>query len=149
MLNNIKIKNKKAYFEYHIVEKLVAGIVLQGTEIKAIRNGKASIAEAYCRYDNGELFIINMHISEYAYGTYNNHTPKRVRKLLLNKKELKKWEKKIKERGFSIIPLTLFINEKGLAKVEIALVIGKKLYDKRAAIKEREQKRNVKNEYGK
>jgi SsrA-binding protein len=148
MNSHIRIKNKKAYFEYHIVEKVVAGIVLQGTEIKAIRNGRASIGEAYCRYEGAELFVINMHISEYMYGTYNNHEPKRVRKLLLNKKELRKWERKIKERGFSIVPLTLFVNEKGLAKLEIALVTGKKLYDKRNAIKDREQSRDIKKDYG-
>ena len=146
--SNIRIKNKKAFYEYEILEKLTAGIVLQGTEIKAIRAGKASISEAYCRFIGDELYVFNMNIAEYSYGTYNNHEPKRVRKLLLTKRELQKWRKKIQERGLTIIPLTLFINEKGYAKLQIALARGKHKYDKRHAIKEREMQRNIKRKYG-
>ncbi len=148
MKSNIKIKNKKAYYEYEILEKVIAGIVLQGTEIKSIRTGKVSITEAYCRFEEEELFIVNLNISEYAFGTYNNHEPKRVRKLLLTRKELRKWSKKIKEKGFSIIPLVLFIDDNGFAKVQIALATGKRLYDKRHTIKEREMKMDLKRKFG-
>ena len=143
MSNNIRIKNKKASFEYHLLEKLVAGIVLTGTEIKSIRNGKASVKESYCVFEKGELFVRNMHIAEYEFGTHYNHEPKRDRKLLLKATELKKLEKKTAEKGFTIVPTVLFINEKGLAKLEIALAKGKKLYDKREDIKKKDSKREV------
>ena len=142
MEHHVEIKNKKAAYEFFLVEKFTAGIALTGTEIKSIRNAKASIAEAYCAFDEEELFVKNMHISEYKYGTINNHEPKRPRKLLLNRKELKKLLVKTKERGFTIIPTLLFINEKGLAKLEIALAKGKKLYDKRDSIKQKDMARD-------
>jgi SsrA-binding protein len=142
MQKKIEIKNKKAAFEYFLVERYTAGIVLTGTEIKSIRNGKASITEAYCAFEGDELFVKNMHIAEYTYGTYNNHDPRRARKLLLNRKELRKMLNKTKERGFTIIPTLLFINEKGLAKLEIALARGKKLYDKRESIKQKDMDRD-------
>lgn len=143
MDNKIKIKNKKAFFEYFISDKIVAGIVLTGTEIKSIREGKVSLDEAYCAFKEDELFVINMHIAEYKFGTYNNHEPKHDRKLLLNRKELKKLNNKIKEKGFTIIPTVLFVNEKGLAKLEIGLAKGKKLYDKRESIKTKDNKRDM------
>ena len=118
-------------------------MVLTGTEIKSIREGKVSLEEAYCSFADGELFVINMHIAEYKFGTYNNHEPKRDRKLLLNKKELKKLTNKVKEKGFTIIPILLFVNEKGLAKLEIGLAKGKKLYDKRESIKTKDSKRDM------
>ena len=141
--NDIRIKNKRATFEYFILEKYVAGIVLTGTEIKSIRNGKASIAEAYGYFDGGELFIRDMHVSEYKYGTYNNHLAKRDRKLLLNKRELKKLAIKVKEKGLTIVPLLLFINERGLAKLEIGLAQGKHYYDKRQDLKKKDAKREI------
>jgi SsrA-binding protein len=141
--NKIKIKNRKAFFEYFISDKFVAGIVLTGTEIKSIREGKVSIEESYCAFKEEELFVINMHIAEYKFGTYNNHEPKHDRKLLLNRKELKKLNTKIKEKGFTIIPTFLFINEKGLAKLEIGLAKGKKLYDKRESIKTKDTGREM------
>jgi SsrA-binding protein len=141
--NKIKIKNKKAFFEYFISDKLVAGIVLTGTEIKSIREGKVSLEESYCAFKEDELFVVNMHIAEYKFGTYNNHEPKHDRKLLLNRKELKKLNNKIKEKGFTIIPIILFVNEKGLAKLEIGLAKGKKLYDKRESIKTKDTKRDI------
>jgi SsrA-binding protein len=141
--SKINIVNRKARFEYEFLETFVAGIVLTGTEIKSIRNGKASIAEAYCFIKDGELYIKNMYIAEYEQGTYNNHDPRRVRKLLLNKHELKKLERKKKDVGITIIPVRLFINDKGLAKLEIALAKGKKLHDKRESIKERDVKRDL------
>jgi len=125
MENRIKIKNKRASWEYFLIERLVAGIVLTGTEIKSLRNGKANLADSYCVFEGGELFVRAMHISEYSYGTYNNHLAKRDRKLLLNKRELRKLYTKVKEKSMTIIPVTLFINEKGLAKLEIALAKGK------------------------
>jgi len=138
----IQIKNKKARFEYELLEEFTAGIVLTGTEIKSIRNSKASIAESFCEFNNqGELFTINMHIEEYAYGTRFNHLPKAQRKLLLNKKELKKLHREVQNTGLTIVPLRLYINEKGLAKLRIALARGKKLYDKRETIKDRDNKR--------
>lgn len=141
MQKSINILNKKAKFQYEILDKYTAGIVLTGTEIKSIRNSKASIAESFCEFnDRGELFVINMTIEEYLYGTYYNHKPKAERKLLLNKRELKKLEKEVQNTGLTIIPLRLFINEKGYAKLEIALARGKKLYDKRETIKDRENK---------
>jgi len=126
----------------------VAGIVLSGTEIKSLRLGKASFNDSYCLFEKGELYVKNLHISIYAYGTYTNHEPMQERKLLLNKRELKKLESRSKDKGYSIIPLKIFINEKGLAKLEIGLAKGKKNYDKRETIKERETDRNIKRKYG-
>lgn len=140
----INILNKRARFEYEILEQIQAGIVLSGTEIKSLRQSKASIAESFCEFnEKSELFLINSTIEEYGFGTHYNHRPKTERKLLLNKKELKKWHKEVKNSGLTIVPLRLFINENGLAKVEIALVRGKKLYDKRQTIKDRDNKRNL------
>lgn len=144
MQKEIDIKNKKARFNYELLEEYTAGIVLTGTEIKSIRNSKASIAESFCEFNNeGELFTINMNIDEYAFGTRFNHRPKAQRKLLLNKKELKKLHREVQNSGLTIIPLRLYINEKGLAKLRIALAKGKKLYDKRETIKERDNKRDL------
>ncbi|HLT34298.1 MAG TPA: SsrA-binding protein SmpB [Aquaticitalea sp.] len=144
MQKNINILNKKARFAYEILDKYTAGIVLTGTEIKSIRSSKASIAESFCEFnDNGELFVINMTIEEYKFGTYNNHFPKADRKLLLNRRELKSLEKEVNIKGNAIIPLKLYINDKGYAKLEIALAKGKKLYDKRETIKDRDNKRNL------
>lgn len=144
MQKNINIQNKKARFAYEILDKYTAGIVLTGTEIKSIRSSKASIAESFCEFnDKGELFAINMTIEEYAFGNYYNHRPKAERKLLLNKRELKKLHKDVQVKGLAIIPLRLFVNEKGYAKLEIALAKGKKLYDKRDTIKDRDNKRNL------
>jgi len=141
---NINIQNKKARFEYEILDKYTAGIVLTGTEIKSIRESKASIAESFCEFnEQGELFVINMSIEEYAYGNYINHRPKAERKLLLNKKELKKLEKEVKNSGLTIVPLRLFITENGFAKLNIALAKGKKLYDKRESMKDRDNKRDL------
>lgn len=140
---NIQIKNRKARFQYEILETYTAGIVLRGTEIKAIREGKASIAESFCEFHNGELFVINMTIQEYSHATHYSHTPKSERKLLLNRSELKKLEKEVKNSGLTIIPLLLYTNEKGLAKVKIALCRGKKEFDKRETIKERDTKKQL------
>ena len=141
--NLINIKNKKASYEYEFTRKFVAGIMLVGTEIKSIRNNQVNISDAYCVFIQDELFIKDMHISEYNNASFINHEPKRNRKLLLNRKELNKISKKVKEKGNSIIPLRLFINDKGRAKIEIALAKGKKLFDKRESIKEKDQKRDV------
>ena len=144
MQKEIHIKNKKARFEYELLEEFTAGIVLTGTEIKSIRNSKASIAESFCEFnDRGELFTVNMHIEEYAFGTRFNHKPKAQRKLLLNKKELKKLQREVQNSGLTIVPLRLFITDKGFAKLRIALAKGKKLYDKREAIKDRDNKRDL------
>lgn len=144
MQKSVNILNKKAKFQYEIIDRYTAGIVLTGTEIKSIRASKASIAESFCEFnDYGELFVINMTIEEYAFGNYYNHKPKAERKLLLNKRELKKLQKEVNVKGMAIIPLKLFINEKGLAKLDIALAKGKKLYDKRETIKDRDNKRNL------
>lgn len=141
---NINILNKRAKFEYEILSKYTAGIVLAGTEIKSIRQGKASIAKSFCEFnDRGELYAINTTIEEYAFGTHYNHRPKSERKLLLQKRELRKLNKEVRNTGLTIVPLRLYINEKGLAKMEIALVRGKKLYDKRETIKDRDNKRNL------
>ncbi len=137
------IRNRSATFEYAISEKWVAGMVLTGTEIKSLRQGKASFNDAFCYFSKGELFIKNLHITEYSHGTSANHDPLRERKLLLQKKELRKMENKIKERGYTIIPLRIFLNDKGLAKLEIALAKGKKIYDKRESIKRRESDREI------
>jgi len=141
--NNIIIKNKKASFEYEFLDKYIAGIQLFGTEIKSIREGKANIADAYCFFRNHELWIQNMHISEYWWGTCNNHDPKRERKLLLSRKELNKLERKTQDVGLTIIAIKMFINDRGLAKLEIALSRGKKKYDKREDIKQRDTKREL------
>jgi len=140
---NINIKNKKAHFDYEILETFVAGIQLAGTEIKSIRGSKASLAEAYCRFTKNELFVVNMHISEYDFGNINNHEARRDRKLLLTKKELEKLQKKIKESGLTIIPLKMFLNERGLAKLEIGLARGKKTYDKRETLKQKDSQREM------
>ncbi len=141
-MNNISINNRKASFEYLLIEKFTAGIQLTGTEIKSLREGKASIAEGYCLFIQGELWVKNMHIAEYTKGSYNNHEPKRDRKLLLNKKELVKLSRKL-DKGLTVIPTVLFINKSGYAKLEIALAKGKKLYDKREDIKKKEIKREL------
>ena len=144
MQKEIHIKNKKARFEYELLEEFTAGIVLTGTEIKSIRNSKASIAESFCEFnERGELFTVNMHIEEYAFGTRYNHRPKAQRKLLLNKKELKKLQREVQNTGLTIVPLRLFITDKGFAKLRIALAKGKKLYDKRETIKDRDNKRDL------
>ena len=140
---NISIKNRKAEFEYFLLTSYSAGIVLSGTEIKSIRAGKANITDAYCSFENGELWVHNMHISEYANGSYNNHEPKRDRKLLLTAKELKKLLIKLNERGMTIIPTLLWINEKGFAKLDIAVARGKKMYDKRESIKAKDNRREM------
>ncbi|MBP5709883.1 MAG: SsrA-binding protein SmpB [Bacteroidales bacterium] len=137
----IAIKNRKAEYEYYLLNTYSAGIVLSGTEIKSIRAGKANITDSYCSFENGELWVHNMHISEYSHGSYNNHEPKRDRKLLLTKKELKKLAAKLNERGHTIIPTLLWINENGYAKLDIALAKGKKMYDKRESIKEKDNRR--------
>ncbi len=144
MSNNINIKNRKAKFQYEILDKYTAGIKLVGTEIKSIREGKASIAESFCEFnDRGELFVINMHIEEYSHATHFNHKPKSERKLLLQKKELKKLYKEVRNSGLTIIPLRMFINDRGIAKLVIALCKGKKLYDKREDIKKRDTKKRL------
>ncbi len=141
MNKTVNILNKKAKFEYQLIDQYNAGIVLTGTEIKSIRLNKASISESFCEFnDNQELFIINMFIDEYEFGNHYNHKTKSQRKLLLNKKELKKLNKDVKNSGLTIIPLKVFINEKGFAKVLISLAKGKKTYDKRQVIKNRENK---------
>ncbi len=141
----VLITNRKARFEYQFISELEAGLVLTGTEIKSIRAGEANIKEAYCLFLGNELFIRNMFIAEYKYGTYNNHEPRRDRKLLLNKTELRKFHRRVKEKGFTIVPYQLFINERGFAKLTIVLATGKRKYDKRAAMKERDNKRELKN----
>lgn len=144
MKKSINILNKKARFSYDLLDTYTAGIVLTGTEIKSIRASKASIAESFCEFnDSGELFVINMTVQEYDHGNHFNHRPKAERKLLLNKKELRKLEKEVKNTALTIIPTKLFINEKGFAKLKIALAKGKKLFDKRETIKDRDNKRNL------
>ena len=139
----MKIKNKRASWEYHLIDKIVAGIVLTGTEIKSIRNGKASLADSYCYFEGHELFVRGMHIAEYSFASYNNHLAKRDRKLLLNARELRKLHTKVIEKSMTIIPITLFINEKGFAKLEIAVAKGKHHYDKRNSLKEKDSKRDI------
>lgn len=141
--SQINIKNKRATFDYEIIDTFTAGIVLTGTEIKSIRLGKAGLTDTFCFVNNGELWVKNMYIAEYSFGSYNNHSVRRDRKLLLHRKEIRQLEKAGKEKGFSIIPLKVFISEKGLAKMVIALARGKKVYDKRQSIKEREDKRAI------
>ncbi|EKB59578.1 SsrA-binding protein SmpB [Bergeyella zoohelcum] len=140
---SVQIKNKRARFEYEIIEQYEAGIVLTGTEIKSIRMSKASIAESFCQFVGDELFVINMTVDEYKLGTYYNHKIKRERKLLLHRRELTKIQRKVKDIGFTIVPLKLYINEKGLVKLQIAIGKGKKLFDKRESIKDRDNKRHL------
>ena len=140
----INIQNKRARFEYELIEQYAAGLVLTGTEIKSIRLGKATITDSFCEFnERGELFVINMNIQEYAWGTNYNHRPKAERKLLMNKQELRKLEKEVKNVGLTIVPLRVFITDKGYAKLVIAMAKGKKLYDKRETIKDRENKRDL------
>lgn len=139
----VSVKNKKAFFEFEILQSYTAGIKLMGSEIKSLRDGKANLTDAYCFFEKGELYVKNMHIAEYVFSSHYNHEPKRARKLLLKKSELARLENKIKEKGLTIIPVHLFINDKGLAKLEIALGRGKKLYDKRESIKKRDTGREL------
>ena len=139
----VNIKNKRATFDYELTDTYTAGIVLTGTEIKSIRLGKASLVDTFCYFANGELWVKNMHVAEYFYGSYNNHNARRERKLLLNKKELEKLMRGTKDPGFTIVPVRLFINEKGLAKLVVALAKGKKQYDKRESLKEKDDKRDM------
>lgn len=144
MKKDVLIKNKRATFDYELVDKFTAGIVLVGTEIKSIRLGKASLVDTFCFFaGNNELWVKNMNISEYSFGSYNNHLPRRDRKLLLNRKELIKLQREVKDNGMTIVPTKLFINDKGLCKLEIALARGKKEYDKRESIKEKDAKRDI------
>ena len=140
----MEIKNRSAYFEYHIEDKYTAGMVLTDTEVKSLRGGRASFNDSYCIFHRGELFIRSLHIAEYSHGTANNHDPMRERKLLLNKKELRKMESKLKEKGYTIVPLRIFFNEKNMAKLEIGLGKGKKLHDKRESIRQRDVEREMK-----
>lgn len=141
--SNVLIKNKRATFDYEIIERFIAGVQLFGTEIKSIRDGKAALTDTYCTFINDELWVRNMHIATYFFGTYNNHEVRRDRKLLLNKKELRKLDRATKETGLTIIPTKLFVNNNGLAKLEIGLARGKKAYDKRHSLKEKEIKRDL------
>ena len=143
MSSKVNIKNRKASFEYQFIDKYVAGIMLLGTEIKSIRNNQANISDAHCVFMEKELFVKNLHIAEYSHGGKSNHEPKRARKLLLNRQELNKMIGKVKEKGMSIIPIRLFINDQGKAKLEIALAKGKKIYDKRESIKEKDLQRDI------
>jgi SsrA-binding protein len=144
MRNTVNIRNKKAKFQYEIIDKYTAGIKLVGTEIKSIRQGKASIAESFCEFnDKGELFVVNMTIEEYSHASHFNHRPKSERKLLLQKRELRKLQKEVKNTGLTIIPLRVFLNDRGYAKMVVALCRGKKLYDKREDIKDRDNKRRL------
>ena len=140
---NIVIKNKRATFDYEIIETWVAGIVLTGTEIKSIRLGKASLTDSYCYVSNGEMWIRGLNISEYYWGTYNNHQPKRDRKLLLQRREINKIARSLQDNGLTVVGLRLFINERGLAKVMIGLARGRKHYDKREYIKDKDAKREI------
>ncbi|MEL7123221.1 MAG: SsrA-binding protein SmpB [Bacteroidota bacterium] len=139
----IEIINRKAEYQYHFVDTIEAGIVLKGTEIKSIRGGAINLRDAFCVFKKGELFIRNLYIKEYDFGNFFNHEARRTRKLLLKKGELKKWEKKVKERGYTIIPFRMYLSERGFAKVEIVLAQGKKSYDKRNSIKQKDQKRDL------
>ncbi|PZF71697.1 SsrA-binding protein SmpB [Taibaiella soli] len=142
--SNVYIKNRPATFEYAIEDRLKAGMVLTGSEIKSIRNGKVSFNDSYCLFEKGELWVKSLHIAEYVNAGYAGHDPTRVRKLLLTRKEIKKWSDKVKEKGYSIIPLAVFINENGIAKIEIGLGKGKKLHDKRESIRSRDVEREMK-----
>ncbi len=141
--SNIEIKNKRASFDYEFVERFMAGIVLSGTEIKSIRAGKASLVDSYCYFSGGELYVRNMNIAEYWWGSYNNHDPRRDRKLLLTKRELRRLQRAVKEKGLTIVAVKMFINEKGLAKLDIALARGKREFDKRESIKEKDMRRDM------
>ncbi len=141
-MSNVNVRNKKAWHHYEIEDKFVAGIALWGTEIKSLREGKASLNDSFCYFFNNELFV-KMHIAEYTYGTYNNHEAKRDRKLLLSRRELDKLEEKKDQKGYTIVPLNLFINDRGLAKLEIALARGKKTFDKREDLKTKDTKREM------
>jgi SsrA-binding protein len=142
-MSPVNIKNKRATFDYELIDTYTAGIELTGTEIKSIRLNKASLVDTFCYFAKGELWVKNMHIAEYFYGSYNNHSARRDRRLLLQKKELAKLERGIKEGGFTIVPLRLFVNEKGLAKLVIALAKGRKQYDKRQALREKDDRRDM------
>jgi SsrA-binding protein len=139
-----EIRNRQAYYDYFIDDKYDAGMVLTGTEVKSLRAGRASFNDSYCYFHRGEMWIKSLHISEYSHGTSSNHDPLRERKLLLNKKELRKIESKIKEKGVTVVPLRIFFSDKGLAKIELGLGKGKKLYDKRETIKQRDNQREMK-----
>jgi SsrA-binding protein len=139
-----EIRNRSAYHEYYIEDKYDAGMVLMGTEVKSIREGKVSFVDSFCFFQKGELWLRNLHIAEYRFGTTNNHIAVHDRKLLLNKKELRKLEAKLKDKGYTIVPLRIFFNEKGLAKMEIGLGRGKKLHDKRDTVKARDAEREMK-----
>ncbi len=143
MGNILNIKNKKASFDFEFIEKFIAGVQLTGTEIKSVRDGKVSLADAYCVFFNNELFVRGMHVAEYSYGSLYNHDPRRDRKLLLNRKELNKLFRKSQEKGLTIVAIRLFLNEKGLAKLEIALAKGKREYDKRETIKLKDAEREM------
>jgi len=142
-MEKIEIKNKRATFDYEILDTLTAGIVLTGTEIKSLRTGKANLTDSFCIIEKNEAFVRNMHISEYEKGGHYNHEPKRERKLLLNRQEINKWHIKLKEKGLTMVPLKLFINPKGLAKLDVGLARGKKTYDKRESLKEKDAKRDL------
>ncbi len=146
-IKNIEINNKKAIFDYELLDKYEAGIILSGTEIKSVRNAQVNLKDAFCFFKGGELFIKNMHISPYEFGNLMNHEPLSIRKLLLNKRELNKLLTKIKEKGFTIVPVRMFISERGFAKVEIALARGKKTFDKRHSIKQKDMKRDMDRNY--
>jgi SsrA-binding protein len=140
----IELKNRGAYHEYFIDDEYVAGMMLLGTEVKSLREGKASFADSYCLVSKGDIWLKSLHIAEYSHGTVNNHDPLRDRKLLLNKREIKKIEGKLKEKGFTLVPLRIFFNEKGLAKIQIGLARGKKLHDKRESIRQKDVEREMK-----
>ena len=143
-----EIRNRSAYHEYYVEDKYDAGMVLMGTEVKSIREGKVSFVDSFCFFQKGELWVRNLHIAEYRFGTTNNHIAVHDRKLLLNKKELRKLEGKLKDKGYTVVPLRIFFNEKGLAKMEIGLGKGKKLHDKRDTIKQRDAEREIKRQLG-
>jgi len=143
MAQQIVSKNKKAGFQYELFDKFIAGILLTGSEIKSIRQGKINFVDSYCVFINNELFVRGLHIAEYTHGGYANHVPVHDRKLLLNKSELSRIQKKVKEKGFTVIPLSCFLTEKGLAKIEIAVSRGKKMFDKRESIKTKDSKRET------
>ena len=140
----MEIKNRSAYYEYYVDDKFIAGMMLLGTEVKSLRAGRGSFNDSYCLFHGSELWLKSFHIAEYSHGTVNNHDPQRDRKLLLNKREIKKLQSKMKEKGYTIIPLRIFFNEKNLAKLEIGLAKGKKLHDKRESIKQRDTEREMK-----
>ena len=146
-MSKVQLKNRSAYFDYAIEDKFIAGLVLSGTEIKSIRASRVSFNDAFCYFSNGELYVKSLHISAYTHGTFYNHDPLRERKLLLTKKELRKLDLKIREKGYSIIPLFIFISDKGYAKMEIGLGKGKKVHDKRDSIRERENDREMRRGY--